>query len=212
MDLLKDLRRGFSGASWALAGGIAFLGLLLILIPVDFLLALLFFVMGILVMLISIITFFSLLSSRRTKAGKIGLITTAVMWSAGFFMLFWHKNFLLIIVGIIMIAQPILAILNAPDRRARLKKEAPKLIFGAVLILLGPTNVFGYLFDIAGALLILLSILYILWTYRLIRKVQNTIGSRVFADTDGNGKIDTIYVDVDDNGEADTATNYRETK
>ena len=208
----QDLRRGFSQTSWIIAGTIALFGILLIAIPVDFLLHLLFFVIGTITIVVSGITFFSLLSARHTKTGKIGLIITGVMCFAGFLMLFWHQNFLLIVVGIIMIAQPILAIINAPDQLVRFKKELPKLIIGSVLVFLGPANVIDSLFDIAGVILILLSIVYIIWTYRLVKKVQNKVGSRVFVDEDGNGTIDAIYVDVDEDGKADTATDYREKK
>ena len=208
----QNLRQGFSQASWIIAGVIALFGILLIAIPVDFLLHLLFFVIGTITLVIGCITFFSLLSARRTKTGRIGLIITGLMCFVGFLMLFWHQNFLLIIVGIIMIAQPILAIINAPDQLVRFKKELPKLIIGSVLVFLGPANVIDNLFDIAGVILILLSIVYIIWTYRLVKKVQSKVGSRIFVDEDGNGKVDAIYVDVDEDGEADVATKYRENK
>ena len=68
------------------------------------------------------------------------------------------------------------------------------------------------LFDIAGVGLIVLSILYLLWWYRMVKKAQNVVGNRIFVDEDGNGTIDTVYVDTDGNGKADTATNYRNKK
>ena len=208
----KNIRRGFSRASLIVAGIGVLLGLLLILIPISFLIDLVFFIMGIATIVVSLPALISLLPLRHTKVGNISLICTTLMVVAGFLMLFWHSSVLLIIVGIVMIAQPILAIASAADRAARLKSELPKLIIGAVLILLGPANAIGYLFDIAGAGLIALSILYLIWTYRIIKKTQNITGNRIFADTDGNGTIDTIYVDTDGNGEADTATDYREKK
>ena len=211
MDL-KNIRRGFSRATLIVAGVIALIGLLLILIPVGFLLDLVFLIMGIATIAVSLPALISLLPLRGTKVGKVSIVCTALVVVAGFLMLFWHSNVLLIFVGVVMLVQPILSVLNAPDRSARLKAEAPKLILGAVLILLGPANAIDALFDVAGAALIVLSVLYLIWTYRLIKKSQHVIGNRIFADTDGNGKIDTIYVDTDGNGEADTATNYKEKK
>ena len=111
-----------------------------------------------------------------------------------------------------MIVQPIIAIVNAPDRQARLKAELPKLIIGVILVLLGPAKAIDILFDVAGVGLIVSSILYLIWSYRLIKKTQNVTGNRVFVDEDGNGTIDAIYVDTDGNGEADTATDYKEKK
>ena len=208
----KNIRRGFSRASLTITGIGVLLGLLLIVIPVRFLLDAVFFIMGIVTIVVSLPALISFLPFSHTKVGKVSLICTALMVVAGFLMLFWHSDFLLIGVGVVMIAQPIFAIASASDRTARFKAEAPKLIIGVVLLLLGPANTVDILFDIAGVGLIVLSILYLLWTYRLIKKSQNVTGNRIFADTDGNGTIDTIYVDTDGNGEPDIATNYREKK
>ena len=125
---------------------------------------------------------------------------------------FWHSSILLIVVGIVMIVQPILAIANATDKQARLKTEAPKLIIGVILLLLGPAKTIDFLFDIACVGLIILSIIYLVAMYVVLKKSQNVTGNRVFVDTDGNGTIDTVYVDTDGNGEVDTATDYKEKK
>lgn len=208
----KNIRRGLSRATLTIAGIGALIGLLLIVIPVGFLLDVVFFIMGIATIAVSLPALISLLPLRHTKVGNVSLICTALMVVAGFLMLFWHSNILLVVVGVVMIVQPIIAIANASDRQARLKSELPKLIIGAVLILLGPAGTLDILFDIAGAGLIVLSILYLIWSYRLVKKAQHITGNRVFVDEDGNGTIDAIYVDTDGNGEADTATDYREKK
>lgn len=208
----KNIRRSFSRASLVIAGIGALIGLLLIVIPVGFLIDLVFFIMGIATIVVSLPALLSLLPLRHTKVGNISLICTTLMVIAGFLMLFWHSSVLLIIVGVVMIAQPVLSIASATDRQARLKAELPKLIIGVILVLLGPANAIDILFDVAGVGLIVLSILYLLWSYKLIKKSQNITGSRVFVDEDGNGTIDAVYVDTDGNGEADTATNYREKK
>lgn len=208
----KNIRRNFSKASLTVAGIGVLLGLLLIVIPVGFLLDLVFFVMGIVTIAVSLPALFSLLPLRHTKVGNISLISTALLVIAGFLMLFWHSSVLLIIVGVVMIAQPIFSIVNSTDKQARLKTEAPKLIIGVILLLLGPANTIDVLFDIAGVGVIILSIVYLISMYVVLKKSQNATGARVFVDEDGNGTIDAIYVDTDGNGEADTATNYREKK
>lgn len=209
---LKNMRHGLSRATLIVAAIGALLGLLLIVIPVDFLLNLIFFVMGIVIIAVSLPAFISLLPLRHTTAGRISLISTAVVVAAGFLMIFWHSDVLLIIVGIAMIGQPIFAIATSDDRQTRLKAELPKLIVGIVLLVLGPAKTLDLLFDIAGIGLIVLSIVYLIWMYVVIKKSQNTTGARIFVDTDGNGTIDAVYVDTDKNGEADTATTYREQK
>lgn len=206
---LKNIRRDFSRMILTTAGIGILIGLLLIFLPVGFLLDVVFFIMGIVTVVVSLPALISLLPLRHTKVGKVSIICTALMVAAGFLMLFWHSDFLLIGVGVVMIAQPILAIVGATDRQARFKTELPKLIIGIILVILGPASTVDILFDIAGVGLIVLSIIYVLWSYRLIKKSQNVTGSRIFVDEDGNGTIDAIYVDTDGNGEADTATNYR---
>ena len=208
----KNIRRGFSRATLTIAGVGALIGLLLIVIPVGFLIDVVFFIMGIATIAVSLPALFSLLPLRHTSVGKVSLISTALMVIAGFLMLFWHSSVLLIVVGVVMIVQPILAIASDSDRQARLKAELPKLVIGVILVVLGPANAIDILFDVAGVGLIVLSILYLLWSYRIVKKAQNITGNRIFVDTDGNGTIDTIYIDTDGNGEADTATNYREKK
>ena len=208
----KNIRRGFSRATLSIAGVGALIGLLLIVIPVGFLIDVVFFIMGIATIAVSLPALFSLLPLRHTSVGKVSLISTALMVIAGFLMLFWHSSVLLIVVGVVMIVQPILAIASDSDRQARLKAELPKLVIGVILVVLGPANAIDILFDVAGVGLIVLSILYLLWSYRIVKKAQNITGNRIFVDTDGNGTIDTIYIDTDGNGEADTATNYREKK
>lgn len=208
----KDIRRGFSRTSLTVAGIGVLIGLLLIFLPIGFLLDIVFFVMGIITIAVSLPALISLLPLRHTSVGNVSLICTALMVVAGFLMLFWHSSVLLIIVGVVMIAQPILAIASATDRQARLKAEAPKLIIGVILILLGPANAIDILFDVAGIGLIVLSIVYLISMYRVVKKSQNVTGARIFVDEDGNGTIDAIYVDTDGNGKADTATNYRKKK
>ena len=211
MDL-KNIRRGFSRATLTVAAIGALLGLLLIVIPVSFLLNLVFFVMGIVTIAVSLPALLSLLPLRHTGVGRVSLICTALMVTAGFLMILKPSNVLLIIAGVVMIAQPIFSIASASDRQVRLKAELPRLIVGVVLILLGPANAFEILFDIAGIGLIVLSIVYLAWMYKIIKKSQNTTGARIFVDTDGNGTIDAVYVDTDGNGKVDTATTYREQK
>lgn len=208
----KNIKTAFSRTSLTVATIGVLIGLLLILIPVGFLLDVVFFIMGIAIIVISLPALISLLPLRHTKVGNISLICTALTVFAGFLMLFWHSSVLLIVVGVIMIVQPILSIISATDATARLKAEAPKLIIGIVLVVLGPAKAIDTLFDIAGIALIVLSIVYLLSMYRLVKKSQNVTGARVFVDTDGNGTIDAVYVDTDGNGEADTATHYREKK
>ncbi|MBQ7335348.1 MAG: hypothetical protein IJW92_02610 [Clostridia bacterium] len=185
-------------------------GILLIAISTDFLLKVVFVIMGIVTVACNLPGLIQGISENATPAGKTQLVLSALSVALGFVMIFWHNSVLMILLGVYMLILPIVRILQAADRSAQIKTELPRLILGAVLILLGPAGVLDILFDIAGWCTIALSVVYLITVYVSLRKHQNTPGARVFVDTDGNGKIDTVYVDTTGDGKADTATNYKE--
>lgn len=197
-------------AAWITAGIGAVLGLLLILIPVGFLLKLVFTVMGIVTVLSNLQGLAQGISTFSTSEGKVSLISSAIAILVGFLMIFWDNGILMIILGVYMILFPLISILLSKSPRAQIRCELPKLILGVVLIILGPAGTFELLFDIAGWCVIALSAFYVVTVYLTMRKRQNTPGTRVFVDTDGNGIVDAVYVDTTGDGKADTATNYKE--
>ena len=128
----------------------------------------------------------------------------------GFVMIFWRIQLLLYVLGAYLILMPVIDILFAEKKIERLKAEIPKLILGAVMLLLGPAQSLDILFDIAGWVVIALTALYVISMLIAMNKKQNVTGSRVFADTDGDGTIDTVYVDTTGDGKADTAMPYND--
>jgi hypothetical protein len=197
-------------SAWITAGIGAVLGLLLILIPVGFLLKLVFTVMGIVTVLSNLPGLAQGIGTFSTPMGKVSLISSAIAILIGCLMIFWDSGVLMIVLGVYMILLPLINVLLSKNPRAQIKAELPKLILGVVLVLLGPAGTFELLFDIAGWCVIALSVFYVITVYLTMRKHQNTPGTRVFVDTDGNGIVDTVYVDTTGDGKADTATNYKE--
>lgn len=206
----------FDNQQSALTGALVYLalgviaGILLISIPTAFLLNLVFMIMGVVTIVFNLPTLLMALSTADSAIGKTTLVLSAVSVLVGFLMIFWHSSLLMILLGVYMIAMPIIRIVQALDRETQLKAELPKLILGAVLILLGPASLLDILFDVAGAVIIVFSIVYFVLMYFALRKHQNTPGARIFVDSDGNGKVDTVYVDTTGDGKADTATDYKE--
>ncbi len=188
------------------------LGLLLIFIDTNALLTLVFVVMGVITVVGSLPGVLRGIGEIASPQGKAMLLLSSISLILGLLMIFWNNGILMILLGVYMLLFPVVNILLATDKLVQLTAEAPKLIIGFVLILLGPAGTFGLLFDIAGGVLILLSVLHVIRAYLTLRRHQHTTGSRIFVDTDGNGTIDAVYVDTDGNGEADTATHYKEQK
>ncbi|MBQ9784045.1 MAG: hypothetical protein IJW29_00940 [Clostridia bacterium] len=187
-------------------------GLLLLLVPTSFLLWLVFVIMGIVTVISNIPGVIMGLMSINRLSGVITLILSALSVVMGVMMIFWHEEVLMIVVGIYMILLPILTVLLAKDHGAQLKAEPPKIIIGLVLVLLGPAGTLDVLFDVAGWVVIALSALYLASVIVSLRKLQNTPGTRVFVDHDGDGTVDAVYVDTTGDGKADTSTKYKENK
>ncbi len=198
--------------AWIVAAFGLVIGLLLILIPVDFLIQLVFLVMGIVTIATSIPGLLEGIKHSDTREGILSLVLSSISILFGCVLIFWNNGVLMLILGAYMLLFPIINIILAEDHLAQFKAEGPKIIIGLVLLVLGPAGTIGLLFDIAGAVLIVLSFLYVLMSYLALRRRQNTSGNRIFVDTDGNGTIDAVYVDTDNNGSADTATHYKEQK
>ncbi len=185
-------------------------GILLIVMPVTLLINIVFVVMGVVTVAYNLPSLFASLTALSSTAGKVAFVLSALSVCVGCMMIFWHNSLLLILLGVYMIAVPLINILMASDRSSAVKAEMPKLILGVVMVVLGPANVVGILFDIAGLCLIIWSAVYVISMYVTLRKSQHKTGARVFVDTDGNGSIDTVYVDTTGDGKADTATRYNE--
>lgn len=203
-----------SGMIFAAVGVLA--GLLLILIPVDILLKVVSVIMGVITIVCNIPSLLRGIAGVHTRGGIVTLIVSGISILLGLLMIFYSSEVILVIVGIYMVLLPVLNIVLAKEHFAQFKAELPKLIIGSVLLILGPAATLDILFDVAGWIVLVLSVLYVVFLLVTrtvhLKKHQNTTGSRVFVDKDGNGTIDSVYVDTDGNGKPDTETRYKGTK
>jgi hypothetical protein len=191
-------------------------GMLLILIPTDFLIKVIFIVMGILTVVYNIPGFVAGLVSIQTRMGLVTMLLSVVSIATGLLMIFWHSELLMLFLGAYMVIFPLVEILLSEDKLQRLKTELPKLIIGIVLLLVGPSKVMNVMLDVAGWIVIGLTAVYVLILLLSMLKKTNqskmTTGNRIFVDTTGDGKIDTVYHDTNGDGTPDTATKYTEDK
>jgi len=191
-------------------------GMLLILISTDFLIKVIFIVMGILTVVYNIPGFVAGLVSIQTRTGLVTMLLSAVSIATGLIMIFWHSELLMLFLGAYMVIFPLVEILLSEDKVQRLKTELPKLIIGIVLLLVGPSKVMNVMFDVAGWIVIGHTAIYVLIMFFTMMKKSNQAnmktGNRIFADTTGDGKIDTVYHDTNGDGTPDTAKKYNEDK
>lgn len=188
------------------------LGLFLLLVDVAVLLKIVFVVIGIITLLTNLPGVFIGLATLQTREGKLLLLISLVASVLGGVMIFLHNGILMMVLGIYFLVSPLIRIFTSRERVVALRRELPKMILGVVMVLLGPAETVSFLFDIAGWVVIALTVFYALGALLSLRKHQHKTGPRVFVDSDGDGTIDTVYVDTTGDGKADTATRYRERK
>lgn len=188
-------------------------GILLIALDTAFLIKIVFIVMGIVTILYNLPALTLGLMTLKTRVGLVTLILSLVSVIVGFMMLFWHERVLMIALGVYMLIFPLIQIILAKDKLMQLKTELPKLIIGVVLLLIGPAKALNLVFDIAGWAVLVLTAIYIVAVLvgqsRVSKHVDKT-GNRIFVDTTGDGKIDTVYVDTTGDGKVDTSTKYQD--
>ena len=141
-----------------LTGGILGLlfGALLIFIDFSKVLSLLFIIIGIVILIANLPSFIYSVTSMRIG----GIISTAIPILAGILMIFWHSTVLLYILGAYLIVFPLIRIFLSEDKALNFRIELPRLIIGTVLFLIGPGTAINVLFDVAGYVVIALSLIF----------------------------------------------------
>ena len=189
------------------AVGIA-VGILLIF-HADKMFGILAILLGIVGLVVSLPPFIDALLRNGEQGSAAGILRygAAVLLSLA---LLISRNFvMMIIVGLSLIIIPVVRIARAENTGAQFRQELPRIIVGAVLVLVGPCRVVDWLFRVIGAAVLVLTVVYLIYGllqyFGKIGKAESaTKGTRTFADTTGDGKVDTIYVDTTGDGKTDT--------
>ena len=153
--------RNNSSLPFILTGGILGILLGILLLAVDFskILSLIFIIIGIFILIANLPAFIFSLTSMHVP----GIISSALPILGGILMIFWHSTVLLYIVGAYLIVLPLLRILLSRDKSAHLRIELPRLIIGLLLFIIGPGTAVNALFDVAGYIVIVLSVIFIIF-------------------------------------------------
>ena len=183
--------------SFLVAGLIGVLmGILLLWIPVDFLISLMFIVFGVLTLLSAIPAFFVSLTNRNDRGYLLNIILSALSVAFGIVLIFWHNDVLMILLGAYMLVFPLIRILISGQKKQQLKTELPRMILGLVMILVGPGATVSILLRIAGVVVIVLSILYTLVSLLITlfgtKKEKAASDGRIYVDVDGDGVVDAV--------------------
>ena len=154
---------------------------------------------------------------KNKKMAVVDLVMSIVTVAVGLMLIFSRNEIIMVIVGAYLIIFPLLRILIAKEKTAQLKSELPAIILGVALVLIGPGAALDFIFKIAGAVVIVFSVIYILigvlsYLKALKKLEKGETGSRIFVDTDGNGTVDAVYIDTTGDGKPDTKIDIDENK
>ena len=154
---------------------------------------------------------------KKEKMAIVDLVMSIVTVIVGLMLIFSRNEIIMIVVGAYLIVFPVIRILIAKEKMAQLKSELLAIILGVALVLIGPGAALDIIFKIAGAVVIVFSVIYIVFGILAYLKANCALengetGSRVFVDTDGNGTIDAVYVDTTGDGKLDTKIDIEENK
>lgn len=149
------------------------IGIAFVFVPANTLLWLTFILLGSLMIICNIPTLIEDLSNLKTNKKNVpGLIFTLLCITLGIVLIFWKQKVLLICVGIFFIAFPLFKLIIAENKKKQLRYELPKMILGAIAIILGPENTMNVVFKIIGIIIILAGILYAICTFLLLTKYK----------------------------------------
>ena len=152
----------------------------------------------------------------KKKLAIFDLIIAAITVVVGIMLIFYRNEIFVTLIGAYLIVFPLIRTLIAEKKAEQLKLELPSMILGVALLIVAPRGLIHILGKIAGAFIIVLSVVYIVvgvLAYLKAKKLAGSItGNRVYVDTDGNGTIDTVYVDTTNDGKLDTVIKIEENK
>ncbi len=216
------LKRAMTGVLVSAAIG-ACIGILMIILSrpevVSMVLHITMLVIGVVIILVH-------LPGLITSALHIGennalptLILSAIGVVFGILLLINQGPIISALVALYLLIMPIVRLITACDRKAQLRAELPRLILGIVIAVLfpgtladGAIGALCWIIRIAGIVCCAASVVYAIVGCVTLSKAARMSAKQhpdvIFADTTGDGKIDTVYYDDDRDGTVDRKTPY----
>ena len=180
-------------------------------------------VYGILIIIGNVLGLIAGIANVRTPEGMVNVILSILGIAMGAVLIFNQSVVLVWIVAAYMIVFPVVRILIAKKgtRGEAFKRELLRMILGVLLLVFLPGltnaafNVVHWVLKIAGWVTIALSVLLgVIGIVRVLtaKASDGVVGTRVYVDTDGNGKVDTVLMDTTGDGKLDTVVRVDENK
>lgn len=139
----------------------ALLGVLLISINVEGMMSVIMLLIGIATVAVNLMRLLTMRNIRGT--GKEVMTVTAVIGVIlGVLLAVMRNSVLAILIGIYMIVLPIVDVIMSKYKTEQLKAGFPKILFGVVLVAIGPGKALEIISDIGGLLLVVFGVVYVL--------------------------------------------------
>ena len=129
-------------------------GILLLAIDFTKIISLIFIIVGIFILIANLPSFIYSITSGNLP----GILSSLFPVAAAILLIFWHSSLLLYIVGIYLVILPLVRVLCARDKALMLRVELPRIIIGVLLFIIGPGTAINTLIDVAGYVVIALSV------------------------------------------------------
>ena len=151
--------------------------------------------------------------SQKKKIAALDFVMSVMTVAVGVMLIFYRNEIVMLLVGAYLIVFPLIRTLVSSNKLGQLATELPSMILGVVLMIVAPRAFIDVIGKIAGGVIIVLSIIYVvvgILAYLRAKKMLESSAPRVYVDTDGNGTVDTIYVDTTNDGVYDTEIKINE--
>lgn len=103
------------------------------------------------------------------------LVGTIFVLLLGLLLIFCHHWVAILVVGILLIVIPCWKIATALSKKDMFLNQLPVLIFGVILLVVGPAKFLGILFDIAGWAIIVLTVFQLVYAIVILVKAKPVI-------------------------------------
>ena len=139
----------------------ALLGVLLISLNVEGMMSVIMLLVGLATVAVNLM---KLAAIRRVRGiGKdVTIVTSVIGIVLGILLIVMRNSVLAILIGIYMIVLPMIDVIMSKYKTEQLKAGLPKMLFGIILVAIGPGKALEIISDVGGIALVIFGVAYII--------------------------------------------------
>ena len=184
-------------------------GVLLLVLEAGVLIKTVSILFGVVILISSIPDIVVGIAATRKGQGAFSLVVALLTAVLGGVLIFCHERLVYILMGVVLIVLPTLQLILSKERKQLLGRLLPQILLGVVLLMMGPATVLNVLFDVAGIVVLVMTLVYIISMLLYLRRSVHKTGNRIFVDENSDGHVDAVLVDTTGDGRADFSVRFR---